>query len=153
MPMVIKRDETGKNPKTTKAADPGAAKAAKAPKAPKAASASTKPAAAGTAKKKAADGAPNETMKIVGLVLVVVVALGLVVWYFTGGGSPTPVDNSANPTPVTGGTVTGAGPGGKAGGITTQDGVPNLGKSLGGSEGEDSTGAGDGNKTQREGID
>jgi hypothetical protein len=140
MPIVIKRDETGKNPKNRTDATAAATPAAKpAPKA--AAKTQSKPAAGAKPKAKAAADKKSDMPKLIGLGVVIVLALGFFVWYafLSGGGGST---DSTAPVPKTGPTVATPGVGGGTtgrGGITTTDGIPNLGKGLGGSEGTRST--------------
>jgi hypothetical protein len=148
MPMVIKRDETGKDPKAKKAAASTAAPAAKSPKPAKG---STKPASGSAkAKGKGGKGEANETPKLIIAGVVTFLALGFLVWYmFMSGGSKPTTPDGTDTKPTAGATAGtnanggGAAGAGKGGGISTDDPVPsgassrklNKGSEGGGGEG------------------
>jgi hypothetical protein len=149
MPMVIKRDEPGKNPKaggsTAKAAPSAAPKSTPKP-APKAATTAK-------AKKKGAKDAGSDTPKLIGLGAVIVLAVGFMLWYFVFSGSPEPTTVPTNNTdrPPVAATTPGGGTGGttappKLGGFSTGEEAPASGSrglgrgtegDLGGKEGID----------------
>jgi hypothetical protein len=133
MPVVIKRDETGKGPKDKKAA---ASTSASAPKAtPKPASATAKTKNAGV------KGERNELPKVIIAVSVILAAVIFFVWYmFLSGGQSTPTEvanqNRTDRPPAA---------------ATKPGGVPNLGKGLGGlstDEGAPAAGKGGPGKTE-----
>ncbi len=148
MPMVIKRDETGKDPKAKKAAASTAAPAAKSPKPAKG---STKPASGSAkAKGKGGKGEANEKPKLIIAGVVTFLALSFLVWYMflSGGSKPATPDgthtkpNAGTTAGTTGGGAAGATGAGKGGGISTDDPVPSgassrkLGKGSEGGGGE-----------------
>jgi hypothetical protein len=122
MPVVIKRDETGKDPKARKATS-----SSPSPKAStKAASAGAKPNAKG------AKDEPNELPKVIGAIAVIVLAVGFFVWYmFASGGSSTSTDitkqTSVDRTPTSAASGTGTASKG-GGGISTDESAPSTRK-------------------------
>jgi hypothetical protein len=122
MPVVIKRDETGKDPKARKAASSSPSSKAST----KAASAGAKP------KAKGAKDEPNELPKVIGAVAIIVLAIGFFVWYmFASGGSSTSTDlakqTNVDRTPASAASGTGTATKG-GGGISTDETAPSTRK-------------------------